>query len=889
MNMVKKSSKYFFSLEKAKYNAKTCYSIFEKEGNLVSDPEKILNIQSEFYADLYSEDREVLFTLKNSSDTKVSSECRKIQDLQISMQDLETSIKGMNNNKTPGYDGLPVEFYKMFWQRIKQVFFDMVLEVYETGFLHPTARMGILNLIPKATKDTRLVKNLRPITLLNVDYKIIEKAIANKMIPALEDIIHSDQRGFMKNRRISVNIRKLLDIMHVAKEEDIEALVLSLDFVKCFDRCSFSILHGSLEFFGFGQYVKKWTKILYKDFIVKIQNNGFFSSEIPIHKGVHQGGCCSSIYFLVIAEILAMTLRGNEKVQGITIGQIKNILNQFADDADVFSINSEESIREIFRELEWFRKQSGFMISNEKTMMYRIGSLRHSNAQLYGIDQVAWSNEDITVLGVTVSHDNIVEKNYEIIQKKIRQTLGSWVHRGLTLTGRVLVVNTLVMSLLIYKMMVLPMIPERVIKNIDNEIRNYLWNGKRAKIAYSILKNPVKEGGLNLTDIKNREIALKATWPQVLSTEDDYSAIVYYIIDSELSQNVWRVSLLPDDVKYLKITNQFWVDVVKCWCTFNFSYGRTLENQMLWYNSCIRVENRPIFWRKLYRKGLLYVYQFFQDGQIIEYEQMRLKYNVEIMQYNAIITAIPKEWKEFFVELSQKAFLPVKPSTFDRILQVQQLSKIVYQYINGDFSLTYGKTVKWNTLLQQDWDINYFNKLHVNIKSLSNYVKIRDFQYRFLQRAIITNIQLNEWGLRSSKDCSFCELYSESILHLFYECREVRPLWIKYQKLALEVYSQEISINVTNVVTNDFCQPKTHIVNSIAAYLKQYIYRQRCLKKGLCFTNFMKYMDQIRNIEKYIAIKNNNMHLFKKKWDRNNVQRNEMSVNETIIQYIENL
>ena len=167
----------------------------------------------------------------------------------------------------------------------------MVLEVFRIGKLHETTRRGILNLIPKANKDTRFIKNLRPITLLNSDYKLIEKAIADKMILALEHIIHKDQRGFMKTRRISVNIRKFLDIMHQAQEDDLEAIVMSLDFVKCFDKCSFSILHGSLEFFAFGTIVKEWTHILYKDFTVKIQNNGFFSEEIQIKKGVHQGGC----------------------------------------------------------------------------------------------------------------------------------------------------------------------------------------------------------------------------------------------------------------------------------------------------------------------------------------------------------------------------------------------------------------------------------------------------------------------------------------------------------------------------------------------------------------------------------------------------------------------
>ena len=84
----------------------------------------------------------------------------------------------------------------------------------------------------------------------------------------------------MPERRISVNIRKLLDLTFYAIENDLEMLIVSLDFAKCFDRVSFSILHGALEYFKFGETVKEWTRILYNGYKVRVQNNGKFSSEI---------------------------------------------------------------------------------------------------------------------------------------------------------------------------------------------------------------------------------------------------------------------------------------------------------------------------------------------------------------------------------------------------------------------------------------------------------------------------------------------------------------------------------------------------------------------------------------------------------------------------------
>ena len=246
-----KNTKYFFALEKMRYNSKTCYKIIDQDVEL-EDPEQIIQVQKRFYDELYREDKEVNFDLVNTTEINVPEQIREDQDMQITMTDCEDAIKKMKNNKTPGQDGIPVDFYKVFWNQLKDPFYAMVQEVFIRKELHSSARQGILNLIPKANKDSRFIKNLRPITLLNTDYKIIEKVIAEKMVPALEHIIHQDQRGFMKERRISVNIRKMLDIIHHAEQEDLESIVLSLDFVKCFDRCSFSILHGSLNFFGFG-------------------------------------------------------------------------------------------------------------------------------------------------------------------------------------------------------------------------------------------------------------------------------------------------------------------------------------------------------------------------------------------------------------------------------------------------------------------------------------------------------------------------------------------------------------------------------------------------------------------------------------------------------------
>ena len=887
-----KSSKYFFSLEKARYNAKTCYKILDDEQQEVEDPQKILELQKNYYMKLYQKDKDVNFTLKNIYGIIVPENIQLAQEQQLVLKDLEEAIKTMKNNKTPGQDGIPADFYKVFWSRIKDTFYKMVLAVYDQTLLHPTARKGILNLIPKAGKDTRLIKNLRPITLLNTDYKIIEKAIANKMIPALEHIINKDQRGFMKERRISVNIRKMLDIIHQAEKDDLEAIVLSLDFVKCFDKCSYSTLHGSLEFFDFGSKVKEWTKILYDDFSVKIQNNGHFSEDIKIEKGVHQGGCCSSVYFLVIAEILALALRNNHDIDGITIADLKNLLNQFADDMDIFSLCNQKSLENIYRELQSFYSQSGFTVSYEKTTLYRIGSLRHCNAQLYSMDQFKWSNEDINVLGITISHDDVVSKNYEGMEQKVKCILSNWQNRNLSLIGKVQVVNTLVASLFVYKMMVLPLIPKHFVKRFDNIVREYLWGGKKAKVAYKVLQNPKKEGGLGLACLTRKDRALKATWPKILNQEYEYATLVYKQMKcTALREDVWRCSLESRDVDSLNIRNNFWVDVLKSWSEFRSSSYTRWDNQLIWYNSKIRIKGRPFMWNDVYQKGLKHIYQLFQSGDFKTSKQVRAEYGLTALRFNSLKAAIPSDWKEYFRSITTYCFLPIPPSVYDISLLDVNLASTVYKLISEDRMLLHPKFLKWRKELGSQYDdtLSDFTEHFKSIYKISNVAKYRSFQYRVLQRALVTNVQLHKWSLSTNEQCHFCKQYKETVSHMLFYCESVQPLWEKVIEYVHSLYNIVIHHNVQSVIMNTWVNGSGHVANFLCLLVKQYIYSQHCLNKPLSWAGLRERFKQVERMEKYIATKNDKLSYHFKKWSGNIERESETDTQRFIESYILNI
>ena len=141
----------------------------------------------------------------------------------------------MNADKTPSTDGLPVTFYKAFWDDISTHLLSALNFAHESGWLSITQRRGIMKLIPKQSIEPFYIKNWCPITLLNADYKIAAKAIANLIKTVLSKLINNDQTGFMTGQFTGENIRLIDGIIQYATHHNVPGLLLFIDFEKAFD------------------------------------------------------------------------------------------------------------------------------------------------------------------------------------------------------------------------------------------------------------------------------------------------------------------------------------------------------------------------------------------------------------------------------------------------------------------------------------------------------------------------------------------------------------------------------------------------------------------------------------------------------------------------------
>ena len=107
-------------------------------------------------------------------------------------------------------------------------------EAFDTGELSSSQKQGVITLIEKEGKDNLQIKNYRPITLLNVDYKILSKVLAKRIKEVLGEIIHFDQVGYIKNRNIGEAVR-LIDDMFFHSLKNSIGFLAAVDFEKAFD------------------------------------------------------------------------------------------------------------------------------------------------------------------------------------------------------------------------------------------------------------------------------------------------------------------------------------------------------------------------------------------------------------------------------------------------------------------------------------------------------------------------------------------------------------------------------------------------------------------------------------------------------------------------------
>ena len=418
----------------------------------------------------------------------------------------------MRTNKSPGADGFPVEFYRRFWSSLGPDLVEVLNYCYEHGQLSNSQKQGIIRLLYKK-EDPLLLKNWRPISLLNTDYKICTKVLANRLKKVLSVILSEDQTCGVPGRSIYENLFLLRDTLDYIDHKQVSAALISLDQEKAFDRVNHGFLQRVLSRFNFGPSFRQWVNIVYTDIHSCVLNNGWLSAKIKLDRGVRQGCPLSPLLYCLVAETLGQAIRRDDSIRGIPIPGVnkQSKVSQYADDttlilADIYSITQS------FNLINIFERGSGSRLNAQKTEGLWLGAAAGKQT---GPVNITWTTDKLKILGVYFGTSNVEHANWIDRIIKLEKRLNLWKSRTLSLKGKSLIINSIGASGLWYTATVLPM-PDWVATRVNKAIYDFLWNGKTELVKRTTCQLPFHHGGLAVINPSEKARALKLRWvPQM--------------------------------------------------------------------------------------------------------------------------------------------------------------------------------------------------------------------------------------------------------------------------------------------------------------------------------------------------------------------------------------
>lgn len=875
-----KNTKYFSNLEKKRSEQKTIKQLVIN-GALVNDATHILNHVKDFYVRIYSKDSNVdqenrsFFSL---TEPKLDEIEKQSCEGTITDYECKLAIQGMKNNKSPGSDGLTAEFYKLYWNDIKDHYINSINYSYENGSLTELQKQGIITLLPKKDKDTLSIDNWRPISLLNVDYKISTKVISNRIKNVLNKLINVNQTGFIKGRYIGENVRTLMEIMEEANENNTPGLIFFADFQKAFDSLDHEFVIKCLNTLNFGESLIQWISLFYKNAKSCISNNGHLSDFFEVKKGVRQGCPLSAYIFILCIELLSRQINDNVDITGLSLGgnEIKQTL--FADDASFTLNGSERSFKELIKTLDTFSKISGLKLNKSKCTALKIGRLKYDPSPWCNNNMYKWSNDQASTLGIIFTNNKTKVHELNLIPKikSFQNCLTNWKKWNLTLIGKITVIKTFALPKLIYPLTVLENPTDETIKQINNTLFDFLWDGKPDKVSRKTIIQNYEHYGLKMINIHAFINSLKCSWIKRLKGKPNHLKNAYnHELQKYGGDIIFKSNLNIKDAHI--ITNKFIFlnQIINSWCKVNFNYlSSNVSHEILWHNTNIKNERgNTLFYKEWFNRGILYVKHIydFRIKDFYSFNDLKNIYNIkdgDFLKFYSLKGNIKSEWKKKIkTEMTNNDIPTYLLNTF---LASKNNGKMLYDKQIETMRLTDQKHIsKWeNETNEQDFEWKYI--FSVPYKCTIS-TKLREFQYKYLMRIVPNNSYLFICKLKPSNLCELCNMAVDSNKHLFWECPTIQSFWSGINTL-LQTSGLGYNMNLTyeyisfcNVKVT--CNKKHILINFIILLAKYFIFKCKCNTTQPAIHNFHTYLNQTIKIEETIASIRNKLDFFHSKWD----------------------
>ncbi|KAL2249650.1 UNVERIFIED_CONTAM: Retrovirus-related Pol polyprotein from type-2 retrotransposable element R2DM [Sesamum indicum] len=386
------------------------------------------------------------------------------------------------------------------------------LWVIESGRMLRQLNHTIIALVPKSDHSTFVV-DYRSISCCNVIYKAITKIISDRLAPVLEHLIDRCQAAFVGGRNITNNIFLAQEMVRQYSRKRISPrCTINVDLRKAFDSVSWSFLARVLHGYGFPPLFINWImECICSSFSVALNGSihGFFSGK----KGLRQGDPMSPALFLLCMEYFSRLVKRKTTNSHFNFHpkceKLKITHLFFADDLMLFSRGDLPSIHVLMECLQEFRDTSGLTVNTSKSSIFTAGIQDEELDGILARTEFARGEMRVRYLGIPLAAQRLSVTNYSPLVDQIANCISKWTGKSLSYAGRLELIRLVIQGVECFWLQVFPL-PAAVIEKIHRLCRNFLWNSRRAPVAWEEICHPKEEGGLEIRHIQSWNVALLA-------------------------------------------------------------------------------------------------------------------------------------------------------------------------------------------------------------------------------------------------------------------------------------------------------------------------------------------------------------------------------------------